>query len=126
VATGWGKGELNAYARSCHAYKSTVHSSCNLPSLPATNAFFTHQHACLVYHRSAYEGLDLMVQVIMPPVAGRLLAEFQNPRRLPMWLRWGGQPNNGGGIYVVGGVLCLASALIMWTTPRASKDPKVG
>ena len=31
VVTGWGKGELNAYARSCHAYKSTVHCSCNAP-----------------------------------------------------------------------------------------------
>lgn len=40
MATGWGKGELNAYARSCHAYKSTVHSSCNLPSLAAT--LFSH------------------------------------------------------------------------------------
>jgi hypothetical protein len=57
----------------------------------------------------------------MPPVSGWLLAEFQNPRRLPMWLRWGGQPNNGGGLYVVGGVLCLISALMLWTTPRS--DP---
>ena len=63
--------------------------------------------------------MDLLVQVIMPPVAGRLLAEFQNPRQLPMWLRWGVQPNNGGGLYVVGGLLCLISAAVMWTAPKS-------
>ena len=70
----------------------------------------------------AYEGLDLLVQVIMPPVSGWLLAEFQNPRRLPMWLRWGGQPNNGGGLYIVGGVLCLTSAMMLWTVPRSKSS----
>ena len=61
---------------------------------------------------AAYEGLELLVKVVMPPLAGRLFAEFQRPTVLPSFLRWG-----GGGTYIVGGLLCLSSAAVLITTP---------
>ena len=39
---------------------------------------------------AAYEAVELLVQVLMPPVAGRIYARFARPATLPPWLRWGG------------------------------------
>ena len=64
---------------------------------------------------AAIEGLDLLVQVLMPPVVGRMYAEFLSPTVLPKALQWG-----GGGTFWIGGILCLASALMLIATPPAA------
>ena len=95
---------------------------------------------------AAIEGLDLLVQVLMPPVVnsdafsncvlsvsltqkaslfqvGRMYAEFLSPTVLPKALQWG-----GGGTFWIGGILCLASALMLIATPPAAsrERPKSG
>jgi hypothetical protein len=64
---------------------------------------------------AGYEGLELIVQVLMPPLAGRLYAEFCAPTILPVWLQWG-----GGGAYVMGGIFMGLSALVLVQTPTAA------
>lgn len=61
---------------------------------------------------AAYEGVDLLVQVLMPPLAGRLYAQFASPAVLPPLLRWG-----GGGTYVIGALLMAMSSATLISTP---------
>jgi hypothetical protein len=62
---------------------------------------------------AAYEAVDLLVQVLMPPVAGRIFAAFaRSTRQLPRRLRWG-----GGGTYLIGSALMAAAAVTLISTP---------